>query len=150
MSYFKIIKIINEAIQRGNIMSTDAGKLALRLTLGLLLLFHGWAKITGGVDFITGLLQSNGLPGFLAYLVYLGEVIAPLFVIAGAYSRVASYIIIGNMAVAILLVHMGEIFTLNGVGGWALELQAFYIMTAVAIIIFGPGKLSFMPESRLN
>jgi putative oxidoreductase len=131
-------------------MSADAGKLILRLTLGLLLLFHGWSKITGGVDFISDMLQNNGLPGFLAYLVYLGEFVAPLFLIAGAYTRVAAYFIAGNMVVAVLLVHMGEIFTLSGVGGWALELQAFYLMTAVAIIILGPGKLSFLPESRLN
>lgn len=131
-------------------MSTDAGKLVLRLTLGLLLVFHGWAKITGGVDFISGMLQNNGFPGFLAYLVYLGEFVAPLFVIAGAYTRVAAYIIVGNMVVALLLVHMGDIFALNGTGGWAIELQAFYLMTAVAIILLGPGKLSFMPESRLN
>ncbi len=131
-------------------MSADAGKLILRLTLGLLLLFHGWSKITGGVDFISGMLQNNGLPGFLAYLVYLGEFVAPLFLIAGAYTRIAAYFIVGNMVVAVLLVHMGEIFTLSGTGGWALELQAFYLMTAVAIIILGPGKLSFLPESRLN
>jgi putative oxidoreductase len=131
-------------------MSADAGKLILRLTLGLLLLFHGWSKITGGVDFISDMLQNNGLPGFLAYLVYLGEFVAPLFLIAGAYTRVAAYFIAGNMVVAVLLVHMGEIFTLSGVCDWALELQAFYLMTAVAIIILGPGKLSFLPESRLN
>ena len=131
-------------------MSADAGKLILRLTLGLLLLFHGWSKITGGVDFISDMLQNNGLPGFLAYLVYLGEFVAPLFLIAGAYTRVAAYFIAGNMVVAVLLVHMGEIFTLSGAGGWALELQAFYLMTAIAIIILGPGKLSFLPESRLN
>ncbi len=131
-------------------MSADAGKLVLRLTLGLLLLFHGWSKITGGVDFISGMLQNHGLPGFLAYLVYLGEFVAPLFLLAGAYTRVAAYFIVGNMVVAVLLVHMSEIFTLSGVGGWALELQAFYLMTAVAIIVLGPGKLSFMPEGRLN
>lgn len=131
-------------------MSAENGKLVLRLTLGLLLLFHGWSKITGGVDFISGMLQNNGLPGFLAYGVYLGEFLAPLFVIAGAYTRVAAFVIIGNMVVAIFLVHMGEIFTLNGVGGWALELQAFFLMTAVVIILLGPGKYSFMPESRWN
>ncbi len=131
-------------------MSNDVAKLVLRLTLGLLMLFHGWAKITGGVDFIVGLLQGNGLPAFFAYLVYVGEFIAPLFIIAGAYTRVAAYMIVANMAAAIFLVHLSEIFSLGGTGGWALELQAFFIMTAVVVIILGPGKFSFMPESRLN
>ena len=131
-------------------MSTDAGKLILRLTLGLLMLFHGWSKITGGLGFVEGMLEGNGLPTFLAYLVYVGEVLAPLFLIAGAYTRVAAYFIVGNMVVALLLVHMSQIFTLAGTGGWALELQAFYLMTAVVVILLGPGKLSFMPESRWN
>jgi putative oxidoreductase len=131
-------------------MSTDAGKLILRLTLGLLLLFHGWSKITGGIGFIEGLLDGNGFPEFLAYLVYLGEFLAPLFVIAGAYTRLAALIITGNMVVALLLVHMGDIFTLNGTGGWGIELQVFFLMSAVVVMLLGPGKLSFMPESRWN
>lgn len=131
-------------------MSGDAGKLILRLTLGILLLFHGWSKITGGVDFIVGLLQDNSLPGFLAYLVYLGEVLAPLLLLAGAYTRIAAALAIGNMVVAILLVHMGQLFTLNETGGWGVELQAFYLMTAVVVLILGPGKYSFMPASRWN
>tara|TARA_R110000772_G_scaffold110050_4_gene213521 strand:- start:2103 stop:2498 length:396 start_codon:yes stop_codon:yes gene_type:complete len=131
-------------------MSTDAGKLILRLTLGFLMLFHGWAKITGGVDFIAGLLEDNSLPGFLAYLVYLGEVLAPLFLIAGAYTRIAALTIAGTMVVAVLLVHTGDLFVLSGTGGWRLELQAFYLMSAVVVMIIGPGKLSFMPESRWN
>lgn len=131
-------------------MSGDAGKLILRLTLGILLLFHGWSKITGGVGFIVGLLQDNSLPGFLAYLVYLGEVLAPLLLLAGAYTRIAAALAIGNMVVAILLVHMGQLFTLNETGGWGVELQAFYLMTAVVVLILGPGKYSFMPASRWN
>ena len=131
-------------------MSTDAGKLILRLTLGFLMLFHGWAKITGGVDFIAGLLEDNSLPGFLAYLVYLGEVLAPLFLIVGAYTRIAALTIAGTMVVAVLLVHTGDLFVLSGTGGSRLELQAFYLMSAVVVMIIGPGKLSFMPESRWN
>ena len=97
-------------------MSTDAAKLILRLTLGVLLLFHGWSKVTGGIDFIVGLVQNNGLPGFMAYLVYVGEVLAPLFLMAGAYTRVAAALVIGNMVVALLLVHTADIFALNQTG----------------------------------
>ncbi|MAM71461.1 MAG: GntR family transcriptional regulator [Gammaproteobacteria bacterium] len=131
-------------------MSTDNAKLILRLTLGILLLFHGWAKVTGGIGFIEGLLQNNGLPGFLGYLVYVGEVVAPLLLLAGAYVRVGAALIIGNMVVAILLVHTGDIFALNGTGGWAIELQMFYLMNAVVILMLGAGKYSFMPASKWN
>lgn len=131
-------------------MSTDAAKLILRLTLGVLLLFHGWSKVTGGIDFIVGLVQNNGLPGFMAYLVYVGEVLAPLFLLAGAYTRVAAALVIGNMVVALLLVHTADIFALNQTGGWAIELQVFYLMTAIVILMLGSGKYSFMPAGRWN
>ncbi len=131
-------------------MSIDVGKLVLRLTLGLMMLFHGWDKVVRGVDGIAGLLQNVGFPGFLAYLVFVGEVLAPLFLIAGAYTRAAAVLIAGNMVVAILLVHSGDVFALSRTGGWAIEIQAFYLMTAVVVFILGPGKLGFMPESRWN
>lgn len=53
----------------------DAGILLLRLTIGILLLFHGVAKIEHGVGWIVQMLQAAGLPDFIAYGVYIGEVI---------------------------------------------------------------------------
>lgn len=53
----------------------DAGILLLRLTIGILLLFHGVAKIKHGVGWIVQMLQAAGLLGFIAYGVYIGEVV---------------------------------------------------------------------------
>lgn len=121
----------------------DLGKLILRLTLGILMLFHGVAKMTSGVAGIKGMLAGIGLPEFFAYGVFIGEVIAPLMLIIGYYSRVGAALIVGNMLVAIVLVHMNEVFALSGTGGWALELQGFFLFTAVALIFTGPGKYVF-------
>ena len=121
----------------------DLGKLILRLTLGILMLLHGVAKMTSGVAGIKGMLAGIGLPEFFAYGVFIGEVIAPLMLIIGYYSRVGAALIVGNMLVAIVLVHMGELFALSGTGGWALELQGFFLFTAVALIFTGPGKYVF-------
>ncbi|AJD47219.1 DoxX subfamily protein [Isoalcanivorax pacificus W11-5] len=121
----------------------DLGKLILRLTLGILMLFHGVAKMTSGVAGIKGMLAGIGLPEFFAYGVFIGEVIAPLMLIIGYYSRVGAALIVGNMLVAIVLVHMNELFALSGTGGWALELQGFFLFTAVALIFTGPGKYVF-------
>jgi putative oxidoreductase len=131
-------------------MTNDSAKLLLRLTLGILLLFHGWSKVTGGVDFIIGVLQKSNLPGELAYLVYFGEVLASLLLLGGAYTRIAAVLVIANMVFALLLVHTGDFFALNSSGGWAIELQVFYLMSAVVIMILGPGKYSFMPPSKWN
>ena len=55
----------------------DFGKLLLRLAVGGLMLFHGMHKLIGGVDGISGMLVAKGLPGFIAYGVLIGEVVAP-------------------------------------------------------------------------
>ena len=46
------------------------------------------------------------------------------------------------MLVAIGLVHMAELFAMTEHGGWALELQGFYLFTAIAISLLGPGRYS--------
>jgi putative oxidoreductase len=48
-------------------MREELGKLILRLTVGILMLMHGLAKITGGVSGIGGMLQRVGLPDELAW-----------------------------------------------------------------------------------
>ena len=49
-----------------------------------------------------------------------GEVIAPLFVVFGLWTRLGALIIAGNMIVAVLLVHTAQFFALNATGGWEL------------------------------
>ncbi|MGO1068666.1 DoxX family protein [Lysobacter sp. CA199] len=120
----------------------DLGKLLLRLTLGALILLHGVSKLRGGTDGIVGLVQSHGLPGFLGYGVLIGEVLAPLLLILGWHARIGAVLIAGNMLVAIGLVHLGQLGQLNEQGGWAIELQALFLGTAVAIALIGPGRYS--------
>lgn len=121
-------------------MSDDVGKLILRLTVGALILLHGLAKVTGGVGGIVNMLAGVGLPAALAYGVYVGEVLAPLLVIIGFYSRIAALVIVVNMLFAIGLVHMDDLSRLGKSGGWALELQACFLLTALAISLIGPGR----------
>jgi putative oxidoreductase len=120
----------------------DIGKLVLRLTLGVLLILHGIAKIFNGVGGISGMLESHGLPGFIAYGVYIGEVLAPALVILGWYARVGALLIAASMLVAVYLAHQADLFVLGRGGGWAIELQAFFLFTALAVALIGPGRFS--------
>ncbi len=120
----------------------DIGKLVLRVTLGLLVLLHGVAKLKGGMGGIVGLVESHGLPGFLAYGVLVGEVLAPLMLVIGYHARIGAVLVALNMVFAIVLVHMGQLDDLNGQGGWALELQAMFLSAAVALALLGPGRFS--------
>ena len=121
-------------------MADDAGKLLLRVTLGALVLLHGIAKITGGVAGIEKMVAAAGLPGFLAYGVFIGEVLAPILLILGFYSRVAALVIAVNMVVAIALAHAKDLFVVGPQGGWALELQGMFLFTAIALALTGPGR----------
>jgi putative oxidoreductase len=120
----------------------DQGKLVLRIVLAVLILFHGVSKLVGGVGPIAGMLQKAGLPGAIAYLVYIGEVVAPLMILFGVFTRAAALVVVINMVVALLLVHTAQFFTLNQQGGWALELQGMYLGGAIALALLGAGRYS--------
>jgi putative oxidoreductase len=121
----------------------DFGKLILRLTLGIFMLMHGIAKLTGGIGAIERMLQGAGLPGYLAYGVYIGEIVAPLLIVIGWYARLGAFILAVNMGVAIALVHRADLLTLGRSGGWALELQGLFLFTALALMFTGPGRFAF-------
>jgi putative oxidoreductase len=110
------------------------------LSLGLLVLLHGIAKVTSGVGSIVPRLEGIGMPSWLAYGVYIGEIVAPLMVILGLGARTGAFIIFVNMVFAILLVHKAEIFMLGKQGGWALELQGMFLFTALALTLMSPGR----------
>lgn len=124
------------------------GKLILRLAVGGLMLFHGVAKLLnpGSLDWIGGMLQGYGLPSFLAYGVLIGEVLAPIMAIVGWQSRLAGLLMAGNMLVAFLLVHTGEVFMLNDNGGWQLELQGMFFLSALALVFLGSGRMAWRPD----
>jgi putative oxidoreductase len=123
-------------------MNESTGKLILRLTLGGLILFHGVAKLMGGVSGLSGMVTGAGLPSFFTYGVYIGEVVAPVLVLLGWYSRVGAVLIAINMLFAVGLAHRAELFALGQSGGWALELQGMFLFTAIAVALIGPGRFS--------
>jgi putative oxidoreductase len=127
----------------------DIGKLILRLTTAGLILFHGISKIIHGVSFIGSALASHGLPAFIAYGVYIGEVVAPLFIIAGMWTRIASLVVVFNMIVAIALEAHRNTFILRPTGAWGLEAEAFYLLTALVIFLIGSGKYGIQREDGL-
>lgn len=123
-------------------LTDDLGKLILRLALGVFMLFHGWAKITKGVSGIEANLVGLGLPAWVAYGVYIGEVVAPLLILMGWYARVGGGLIVINMIFAIVLSHRTQLFDLGRSGGWALELQGFFLLTALVLMLIGPGRFA--------
>ncbi|MCX8956027.1 DoxX family protein [Erwinia psidii] len=128
----------------------DAGKLVLRLSLGGLLLFHGQFKVVHGIGWIATLLKAHGLPGFVAWGAYIGEIIAPAMLIIGLMTRPAAFVIAINLAFATLLVKTGAVWHRSAVGAWGLEDEAFYFFGALAIMLLGAGRYSLIRNSSLQ
>lgn len=121
-------------------MSNDILKLVLRLSVGIMMLFHGVDKIINGIGGVKHLVVNAGLPEFLAYGVYVGEIVMPIFIILGAYVRVASSVLALNMVAAIFLAYGGAILSLGKQGAPVFELPFLYLIISVSIYILGSGK----------
>lgn len=125
----------------------DMGKLLLRLAVGGLMLFHGLHKLFDGVDGISAMLMAKGLPGFIAYGVLLGEVVAPLLIILGVLTRPAALVLAFTMVVAWLMVGTAKTWQLDAVGAWAIESLAYFFIGALAVALLGAGRFSLAGNS---
>jgi len=70
-----------------------------------------------------------------SYLVYIGELVAPLFLIFGHYIKTASSIIAFNMLIVIFLAYRNQLFSLNEYGAWILEVPLLYLIGAITLIL---------------
>ena len=123
--------------------SDNLGKLLLRVAVGGLMIFHGFFKLTHGIGFIEGMLAGRGWPGYIAYGVYVGEILAPVLIIIGLRTRLAALVVAIDMIMAIWLAHAGNLFTVKEAGGaWAIEIEAFYLLASLAIFFAGGGQYS--------
>jgi putative oxidoreductase len=122
--------------------AADIARLLLRVALGGLILLHGISKIKGGPGFILDVVERAGLPEPFGYLVYVGEVLAPVLLIIGLWTRAAALVVAINMVFAVLLVHTGDLLTITQTGGWALELQGLFLVVAIAVALLGAGRYS--------
>ncbi|WP_449550377.1 DoxX family protein [Lelliottia amnigena] len=124
----------------------DFGKLLLRLAVGGLMLFHGMHKLIGGVDGISGMLVAKGLPGFIAYGVLIGEVVAPVLIVLGILTRPAALVLAFTMIVAWLMVGTGKTFALDAVGAWAIESLVYFFIGALAVAVLGAGRYALAKD----
>lgn len=85
-------------------------------------------------------MRNAGLPEFIAYGNLIGEVIAPVFMIIGYKTRIAALVVAFNMLMSVLIAHRDIMFARNDFGGWMIELNVFYFMTAIAVLVLGAGK----------
>lgn len=134
--------------ENSSALSHDIAKLILRLSAGVLLFLYGIKKL-GGIEAIKQAMLGLNLPEFVAYGVYLGELIAPILLILGLFTRLASLSIIITMIVAAIVASGGDIFALNKYGGWIIEVQALYIGICLALVFLGSGRFALIRKGLL-
>ena len=120
----------------------DLAKLLLRLTCGGILLFHGWHKVFVEIDHVKVMVKNAGMPEVFAYGNLIGEFVAPIMVLVGFKTRIAALIIAFNMLMSVLIGHRDIMFSVNDFGGWMIETNMLYMMTAVVLFFAGAGKYS--------
>jgi putative oxidoreductase len=116
----------------------DVGLLWLRLAGSALLLHvHGWPKLVHYSVELTRIEDPFGLGAqFSLVMAIFAEVLCPLFIAAGLFTRLACLPIIVLLTVAMLAVHPDWSIA-EGQFGWLL------LIIFVAIALCGPGRYSF-------
>lgn len=122
--------------------SADLAAFVLRVTSGVLFLLHAGLKIFVFTPAGTaGFFQSIGLPGPLAYLVILIEVLGAIALIVGYKVRIVAPVLAVLLVGTIVTVHgAAGFFFSNPNGGW--EYPAFWAITLIATALLGDGAYS--------
>lgn len=118
----------------------DVGRFVIRMAIGGLMLFHGLNKLFYGTEDVNQILVSVGAPAFFSFGVFLGEVVGPIMILLGYKTRVGAFLVAIDMVIAILLVHSSQLTQVNELGGWMIELNALYLLGAIALMFLGSGR----------
>lgn len=129
----------------------EGGKLLLRLSIAMLMLFHGFKKLNDGIGGIKALVLKAGLPESLAYGVYMGELIIPFLLIAGLCTRLSALVLSSTMVFAIFLAFSDKLFLLDAkTGGPLIELPLLYLLSSLSIVFLGAGEYSLDQKLRTS
>lgn len=123
------------------VANARAAALLLRLALGAMYLSHGLLKVfVFTLPGTAGFFEQVGYPGWLAYLVVLGEIGGGLLLILGVAAR---WVALLNLPILLgaIPVHWpnGWLFSSPG-GGW--EYPVFLVVVSLAVALLGDGALS--------
>jgi len=116
--------------------SLDFGLLLLRVGTSLMLVSHGWSKVTHFSERLNSFADPIGLgPAVSLQLVIFAEFFCAIFLILGFMSRIILIPMIINMAVITFIVQAGGGFDKQ-------ELPLIYLLVFIVLLLLGPGKFS--------
>ncbi|MGQ4666863.1 DoxX family protein [Metabacillus halosaccharovorans] len=108
----------------------EIGKVILRAVAGLLFFIHGLSKFQGGISNTVGFFDSLGIPGFMAYVVAVVELLGGIALFLGLGTRIVTLLFALIMIGAIFTAKLSLGFLGNGqMAGYELDL----VLLAVSI-----------------
>lgn len=126
----------------------QTGLFLLRVSIAFTMLIYGISKLTFGIDYIKDLVSQFGLPTFISYGVFIGEILAPILIIIGFRTKLAGLVFAVNCFVAITMDRLPDVFSLNEHGGWAIGLIFIYMMFGLALFFTGAGKYALSTQNK--
>ena len=128
----------------------DYAAFLLRVTSGLFFLAHAAMKIfVFTLPGTAAFFESLGLPGFLAYLIILLEVVGGIALVIGFYGDLLAIPLAIDLVGAIFTVHgKNGFFFSNPKGGW--EYLAMWIVALIAVYLLGNGAFAVKRKSLNN
>lgn len=123
----------------------------VRVTVGILIVFHGLALATGDAGIPNNLVRW-GLPADLKWIGFLIEFGGGLAMIAGVYARLGGFLLGTFMLVALFMAHSGLMgaqnhwfMVANNPAGnhwdhYFLETQIFYLLSGFSVALLGAGR----------
>ena len=128
-------KVISSVISP-NQRFLSLGLLFLRVLVGITMLTHGLAKLTSFSELSSTFPDPIGLGGTLSLVMIIcAEVGCSIFLIVGAFTRLATIPLIFSMLVVILIVHGNDPFQVK-------ELPLLYLGVYIFLFFTGAGKIS--------
>ncbi|MEH7238702.1 DoxX family protein [Bacillus sp. JJ1562] len=123
------------------VQKNEIGALILRVTLGIIFFIHGLVKFQGGIENTVGWFESINIPGFMAYVVALFEIIGGIALIIGFATRLVSILVALLMVGATITAKLPVGLLGNGqMAGYELDLA--FLAMAVYLAINGSKLLS--------
>lgn len=130
-------------------LNPSLGATLLRIALGTMWIAHAMLKYSVfTIAGFAGWLESQGLPGFMAWPVFIMELLGGFAILVGFHGRWASLALLPIMLVA-AWTHLanGWVHTSPG-GGW--EYPVFLSVASIAHFFTGDGVLALVRQYRLK
>ena len=120
-------------------MIKSFGLLILRLSMGTMLIHHGYEKTADIENFADAFVRPLGLPFpiFLSYIAAYSEIYGSWLIIFGLLTRLGALSIVGTISVAIY-----HALATSGFNIYLLELLILYFGGAVGILCYGGGDFA--------